>query len=378
MTQMKFNINTIKVFPFLIAFLFLIPSSLLSQNYDDQVIEKLLDQKICDVEKIKNMSLSVEKKINKIKKNVASIESREMLQDIVRNQSLDCYMRINITNLLAANLYLNQKNRPALSLYTKLKSYRNLPQDLKGVINPRIEDIKSRLAKENQDPITEVFKAPLKKKDSYETEIVLLKEKINNLDDEIQKLVKDYSMLSRQISKTDEQEELDEIARKIESIKTDLQGKENLYLTLLGLVGALFVYMIFLHTRFNFAKENTSENEEEFSFEENDTSENALSVVLHEQILNSKVPISEVLDDFVIAYTDSLINNYEISQEDLPSIRSRLFKKLFNQSYENLIDNSDKTSEEWKKGSLTGLSDCQNILNGKLANSLKEYLIHKS
>ena len=222
---MKFNNNTIKVFPFLIALLFLIPSSLLSQNYDDQVIEKLLDQKICDVEKIKNMSLSVEKKINKIKKNVASIESREMLQDIVRNQSLDCYMRINITNLLAANLYLNQKNRPALSLYTKLKSYRNLPQDLRRVINPRIEDIKSRLAKENQDPITEVFKAPLKKKDSYETEIVLLKEKINNLDDEILKLVNDYSMLSSQISKTDEQEELDEIARKIESIKTDLQSK---------------------------------------------------------------------------------------------------------------------------------------------------------
>ena len=59
---MKFNINTIKVFPFLIAFLFLTPSSLLSQNYDDQVIEKLLDQKICDAEKINNVSLSVEKK----------------------------------------------------------------------------------------------------------------------------------------------------------------------------------------------------------------------------------------------------------------------------------------------------------------------------
>ena len=31
-------------------------------------------------------------------------------------------------------------------------------------------------------------------------------------------------MLSSQISKTDEQEELDEIARKIESIKTDPPG----------------------------------------------------------------------------------------------------------------------------------------------------------
>ena len=50
--------------------------------------------------------------------------------------------------------------------------------------------------------------------------------------------------------------------------------------------------MIFLHTRFNLVKENTSENEEDFSFEENDTNENALSVVLHEQILNSKVQIS--------------------------------------------------------------------------------------
>ena len=375
---MKFNINTIKVFPFLIAFLFLIPSSLLSQNYDDQVIEKLLDQKICDVEKIKNMSLSVEKKINKIKKNVASIESREMLQDIVRNQSLDCYMRINITNLLAANLYLNQKNRPALSLYTKLKSYKNLPQPLKSVIKTRIENLKSRLAEKNKDPINEVIKEATEKKDSYETEIVLLNKRINILDDEIEQLVKDYLTLLSRISTTAQQKDLDEVAGKIESIKTHPQSKENLYLALLGIVGALFIYVIFLHTRLNLAKENASENEEDFSLEENDTTENALSVVLHEQILNSKVQISEVLGDFVIAYADSLINNYEISQEDLPSIRSRLFKKLFNQSYENLIDNSDKTSEEWKKGSLTGLSDCQNILNGKLANSLQEYLIHKS
>ena len=154
--------------------------------------------------------------------------------------------------------------------------------------------------------------------------------------------------------------------------------KQNLYLTLLGLVGAIFVYMIFLHTRFNLVKEITSENEENFLFEENDTTESALYVVLHDQILDSNVQISEILDDFVIAYTDSFINKYEISQEDLPSIRSRLFKKLFNQIYENLIDNSDKTSEEWKEGSLTGLSDCQNILNGKLASSLKEYLVHKS
>ena len=161
---MKFNLNPIKVFPFLIAFLFLIPSSLLSQIYDDQVIEKLLDQSICDAEKINNVSQSVEKKINRIKKNVASIESREMLQDIARNQSLDCYTRINTTNLLAANLYLNQKNKPALSLYTKLKSYKNLPQPLKSVIKTRIENLKSRLAEKNKDPITGVIKEATERK----------------------------------------------------------------------------------------------------------------------------------------------------------------------------------------------------------------------
>ena len=240
-----------------------------------------------------------------------------------------------------------------------------------------LQRVRDSRPQENQDPVNEVFKAPLEKKDSYETEIVLLKERINNLDDEIQKLVKHYSMLSRQINKTDEQEELDAIARKIESIETNLQGKENLYLTLLGLVGAIFVYMIFLHTRFNFVKENTGKIEEGFSFEENDTNENALSVVLHEQILNSKVPISEVLDEFVIAYTDSLINNYESSEEDLPSIRSRLFKELFDQDYENLLLNADQDSESWKEGIQKGLSDTKDILNGKSAFSLQEYLVQK-
>jgi len=369
--MMKFNL-------FIISLLLISSSSLFSKDFDAQVIEKLLDQKICDAEKINKMSLSVEKKINKIKENVASIESREMLQDIVRNQSLDCYTRINTTNLLAANLYLNQENKPALSLYTKLKSYRNLPQPLRSGIKKRIDNLKSRLAEKNKEPITEVIKEPIVKKVPYEKEIALLKERINRLEEENKKLVSDLSVLSNRISTTTQQEELNEIAKKIDSIKTDSQGKENLYLTLLGIVGALFVYMIFLHTRFNLVKEITSENEEDFLFEENDTTERDLYVILHDQILDSNVQISEILDDFVIAYTDSLINNYEISQEDLPSIRSRLFKELFDQDYKNLLLNSNKDSEAWKEGIQKGLSDSKDILNGKLAVSLMEYLVQKS
>ena len=378
MTQMKFNINTIKVFPFLIAFLFLIPSSLLSQNYDDQVIKKLLNLKICNANKIDNWSLSLEEKINLIKKDVVSIESRELLQDFARNQPLDCYAKVNITNLLAANLYLNKQYAPALSLYSKLITYRNLPKSFKSVIEDRIKDINSQQALNIPDPINEDIKEPLERKDSYETEIVLLKETINNLDDEIQKLVKDYSILSREITKKDQQEELDEIARKIESIEYDPLAKERLYLTLLGLVGAIFIYMIFLHTKLNSVKENKSEDEENFSLEDNDTNKNALSLILHEQILDSKVQIAEMLDDFIIAYTDSFINNYEISKEDLPSIRAGLFQELFDQDYENLLLNSDKESEAWKEGIQKGLSDSKDIKNGKSAVCLRDYLIQKS
>ena len=375
---MKLNINTIKFFPFLIAFLFFIPNSLFSQNYDDQVIKKLLNIKICNAERIDNWSLSLEKKINLIKKDVVSLESRYSLEDFARNQTLDCYAKVNITNLLAANLYLNKQYAPAFSLYTKLLTYRNLPRPLKSVIENRIKDIDSQQAFNIPDPETTDNKASFEEKNSYETEIVLLKEAINNLDDEIQELVKGYSKLSKEITKTDQQEEFDEIARKIESIENDPLSRERLYFTLLGLVGAIFIYMIFLHTKLNSLKENLSEDEENFPLEDNDTNKNALSLILHEQILDSKVQIAEILDDFIIAYTDSFINNYEISKEDLPSIRKVLFQELFDQDYENLLLNSDKESEAWKEGTQKGLSDSKDIKKGIAAVCLRDYLIEKS
>ena len=375
---MKLNINTIKFFPFLIAFLFFIPNSLFSQNYDDQVIKKLLNIKICNAERIDNWSLSLEKKINLIKKDVVSLESRRSLEDFARNQTLDCYAKVNITHLLAANLYLNKQYAPAFSLYTKLLTYKNLPRPLKSVIENRIKDIDSQQAFNIPDPETTDNKASFEEKNSYETEIVLLKEAINNLDDEIQELVKGYSKLSKEITKTDQQEELDEIARKIESIENDPLARESLYFTLLGLVGAIFIYMIFLHTKLNSLKENLSEDEENFPLEDNDTNKNALSLILHEQILDSKVQIAEILDDFIIAYTDSFINNYEISKEDLPSIRKVLFQELFDQDYENLLLNSDKESEAWKEGTQKGLSDSKDIKNGIAAVCLRDYLIEKS
>ena len=375
---MNCNINTIKVFPFLIAFLFLIPSSLLSQNYDDQVIKKLLNLKICNAKKIDNWSPSLESKINLIKKDVVSIESRELLQDYAKNQPLDCYAKVNITNLLAANLYLNKQYAPALSLYSKLITYRNLPKPFKDVIEGRIKDINSQQAIKVPYPKREDVAEPAEKKDSYEKEIVLLKERINILDDEIEQFMKDYLTLSNRISTTAQQKTLDELDGKIESIKTHLQGKENLYLTLLGLVGAIFIYMIFLHTKLNSLKENISEDEENFSLEDSDTNKKALSIILHEQILDSKVQIAEMLDDFIIAYTDSFINNYKISKEDLPSIRKGLFEELFDQDYENLLLNSDKESEAWKEGIQKGLSDSKDIKNGKSAVCLRDYLIQKS
>ena len=375
---MKLNINTIKFFPFLIAFLFFIPNSLFSQNYDDQVIKKLLNIKICNAERIDNWSLSLEKKINLIKKDVVSLESRYSLEDFARNQTLDCYAKVNITNLLAANLYLNKQYAPAFSLYTKLLTYRNLPRPLKSVIENRIKDIDSQQAFNIPDPETTDNKASFEEKNSYETEIVLLKEAINNLDDEIQELVKGYSKLSKEITKTDQQEEFDEIARKIESIENDPLSRERLYFTLLGLVGAIFIYMIFLHTKLNSLKENLSEDEENFPLEDNDTNKNALSLILHEQIFDSKVQIAEILDDFIIAYTDSFINNYEISKEDLPSIRKVLFQELFDQDYENLLLNSDKESEAWKEGTQKGLSDSKDIKKGIAAVCLRDYLIEKS
>ena len=85
-----------------------------------------------------------------------------------------------------------------------------------------------------------------------------------------------------------------------------------------------------------------------------------------------------MLDDFIIAYTDSFINNYEISKEDLPSIRAGLFQELFDQDYENLLLNSDKESEAWKEGIQKGLSDSKDIKNGKSAVCLRDYLNQKS
>ena len=136
--------------------------------------------------------------------------------------------------------------------------------------------------------------------------------------------------------------------------------------------------MVFLHTKLNSLKENISEDEENFSLEDSDTNKKALSIILHEQILDSKVQIAEMLDDFIIAYTDSFINNYKISKEDLPSIRKGLFEELFHQDYENLLLNSDKESEAWKEGIQKGLSDSKDIKNGKSAVWLRDYLIQKS
>ena len=72
---------------------------------------------------------------------------------------------------------------PDKSLYSKLITYKKLPKSFKSVIEDRIKDINSQQALNIPDPINEDIKEPLEKKDSYETEIVLLKEKINNLDD---------------------------------------------------------------------------------------------------------------------------------------------------------------------------------------------------